>query len=284
MQCLNNIACMSTVDTSGMVPDQAARALAGVTVVVTRPVHQSYPLCRLIEAQGGSTLSAPVLEVKPVRLSAALVQKLTGPPALHWLIFISANAARYGMPLLEELKISSSGSRLAAVGPATAAALAEFGRRDILIPEYHYDSQGLLMTDELQRVHGLRIAIFRGRDGKETLAQGLRARGAEVYYLEVYERLPITIAADPLQAIAARADVVTLTSRESLLSWVCAIKTHGLTSLYAKPCVVVSASVGALAREAGLQQVTIAERADDASLLTALCAWRQQRSAVELYV
>jgi uroporphyrinogen-III synthase len=63
-----------------------------------------------------------------------------------------------------------------------------FDVNHVLIPDENFDSEGLLATEEMNDIKNKKIVIFRGEGGRETLAETLRARGAEVTYAECYTR------------------------------------------------------------------------------------------------
>lgn len=156
--------------------------LAGVGVLVTRPVHQSGELRNAIEAAGGRTILFPVVDIAP-RAAADVATDLRALRTPDIVIFISANAVQHGLD-----KINSNRSQLAAIGPATTRALEAANVSVDIQPQGGFDSEHLLATDSLTNVAGKTILIVRGGSGRELLAETLRARGANVDYLPVYDR------------------------------------------------------------------------------------------------
>jgi uroporphyrinogen-III synthase len=98
-------------------------ALHGVGVLVTRPEQQAAPLCRLLEIQGASTLRLPAIEIKAVGNRRHTAAELGALQDFDVIIFTSANAVRFGAPLLDQKRDLT----LAAIGPATARALNQAG-------------------------------------------------------------------------------------------------------------------------------------------------------------
>lgn len=156
--------------------------LAGAGVLITRPAHQSAALKDAIEAAGGRAILFPAIDIVP-RADAAIENDINALPGTNLVIFVSANAVRYGVAQVRGHKF-----RIAAIGTATAAALQAAGIQVDIVPSDGYDSEHLLAMETLQDVAGLNILIVRGESGRELLANTLRRRGARVDYLSVYER------------------------------------------------------------------------------------------------
>lgn len=160
--------------------------LTGIGVLVTRPEHQAHHLCQLIEAEGGTPVRYPALVIRP-RPERAAIRAAIGPADRYDLvIFVSANAVRYGADLLEQ----RLDLRVGAIGQATAAALNTAGYRVSLMPTEGADTEALLAMPQLAHMSGQRVLIVRGCGGRELLADVLTARGARVSFAEVYTREP----------------------------------------------------------------------------------------------
>jgi uroporphyrinogen-III synthase len=154
--------------------------LAGIGVLVTRPAGQAGELVAAIEAAGGHCIGFPVIEIRP-RSPQAIEADLAGLPDPDIVIFISRNAVEHGLAW-------SGDGVIAAVGPATAAAIEASARVVDIRPAGGFDSESLLAESALTEVRGKTIRIIRGKGGRELLATTLRERGARVDYLEVYRR------------------------------------------------------------------------------------------------
>ncbi|MBU3735820.1 MAG: uroporphyrinogen-III synthase, partial [Methylobacterium sp.] len=164
-------------------------ALAGRGIVITRPLEQAGALAELIRQQHGRPILFPLLAIQPLDDYSAFDRVLDQLPHTDWAIFISTNAVEHGLPRLQQRYPNlPERLRFAGIGPTTAARLADFGIRQVLIPQERYDSEHLLALPEMQQVQGLRILLFRGTGGREVLADSLRARGAEVIPAECYRR------------------------------------------------------------------------------------------------
>jgi uroporphyrinogen-III synthase len=174
--------------------------LAGCRVLVTRPASQAGPLCTAIREAGGEPLRFPVVRISPVARDEAAASLATMPqPDIA--IFVSRNAVEHGLELLRD-----AGARLAAVGPATAAAIEAMGERVDIRPATGFDSESLLAETALANVAGLSVVIVRGESGRELLGNTLRSRGANVHYLAVYRREQNSLPADEIDAVAGNLD------------------------------------------------------------------------------
>ncbi|AGA90154.1 uroporphyrinogen-III synthase [Thioflavicoccus mobilis 8321] len=244
--------------------------LAGRGVLVTRPAAQAERLCGLIEAAGGRAIRLPVLDIEPAADPAPLCRLF----AERWdlLVFVSRNAVELALALLPAGRLPT-GPRLAAVGRATAEALAAAGRGPDLVPAGRYDSETLLALPELADVRGWRVLIVRGEGGRALLRDTLASRGAEVAYAEVYRRVLPSVDVGTLVARWDEEVAVTMaTSDEALQNLLTLVGPAGRAALLATPLVVVAERTGELAGRLGFGEVAVAERADDGSILAACCA------------
>lgn len=191
--------------------------LAGAGVLVTRPEHQAGPLVDAIEAACGRAVRFPAIDISPLP-AESIDAAAAGLHAPDIAIFVSPNAVRHGLGY-------GGAARLAAVGPATAAALEAAGRPVHIRPQGGFDSEHLLAEPELNDVAGKVVRIIRGQSGRELLADTLRERGAVVDYLAVYTRRPARPSAAALTRLeadwcAGGIDAVTIMSVETLVNLV----------------------------------------------------------------
>jgi uroporphyrinogen-III synthase len=254
--------------------------LAGVGVLVTRPELQAMPLCRLLEAQGASTLRLPTVEIKAVGDRRALAMRLGALESFDVIVFTSANAVRFGASFLDQKRDLT----LAAIGPATARALNQAGYRVALQPPETFDTEGLLGHPGLAHVAGHHILLIRGGDGRQMLEQELLRRGATVVCADVYERVPAVPDAAALTLVqnrfaAGEIHVITATSLEvgrNLLR----LATPELRGEFERAhWVVPGERIASGLRELGLQAPLLQARsAEDQDLVTALIRWRTSAS------
>ncbi len=167
--------------------------LAGVRVLVTRPRRQAAELVEAVESAGGEAIRFPVIEIRP-REPGQIATDARGLTRPDICVLVSVNAVRYGLDFTGD-------ARLAAIGPATAAAIEARGRTvDI---RRGFTSEHLLEAPEMTEVAGKTVRIVRGGEGRELLAKSLERRGAGVEYLSVYERRLPAVEPRDIDALAA---------------------------------------------------------------------------------
>lgn len=246
--------------------------LAGRTVLVTRPAPQAAALTQMIQAAGGEAFEFPALDIEAVPLDTLSVP-LAELAGADMAIFISPNAAQFGMAAIRAGGALPDAIQVFAVGPGTARALQAQGVSGILTPDGQ-DSEALLALPQLADVAGKRVVIVRGVGGRALLADALAARGAQVDFMECYRRvLPQTDAA-PLLArwrtggIAA----VTVTSAETLHNLAALLGEAGMLLLSRTPLFAPHAKIAEAARRFGIAHVIVTP-GGDAGLVDGLINW-----------
>lgn len=259
-----------------MAGGDAGAALAGCHVLVTRPAQQARGLCALIEQAGGCAYPLPVFEIAAPSDPQALADLLGRIDRFDIAIFVSGNAVHRACAVVADRGGWPAALRFAAVGRASAAALAEHGLHADIHPPRDFSSEGLLALDELQRVAGSRVIIFRGEDGRELLADTLRARGAEVVYAEVYRRVLPPAGHAELQRIATTQyiDTIVVTSNEGLHNLYLLADETQRGWLLDRQLIVISGRTARMAGELGFRHpACVAVEASDQGLLEAILRW-----------
>lgn len=251
--------------------------LTGLTVLVTRPAAQCAMLCAEIEGQGGSAIAFPAVEIEPVAVQAAAVAAAD----YDLVVFVSVNAVEHGAQQM----IKSARTRIAAIGRATAAALAAAELAADIVPEAGFNSEALLAHPELQLTSGARVLIVRGEGGRELLRDTFAEHGMVVETREVYRRVRPNVDAAKVAEVEARwsdegIDVATATSIETLQNLQALLTEHGRQLLSGTALLVPSRRIVAAAVSAGLRgEAIVAAGADDASMIGALAQWRMRARA-----
>ncbi len=248
------------------------QALAGRTVLVTRPASQAAALAQAIRAAGGAAFEFPALEIEAVPLDELSVP-LARLAEADIAIFISPNAAQFGMDAIRAGGSLPDAVRVFAVGPGTARALQARGIVDVITPDGQ-DSEALLALPQLQDVAGKQVVIVRGVGGRALLADTLAARGAQVDFMECYRRLQPQADAAPLLARwrVGGIDAVTVTSAETLHNLAALLGEAGRPLLASTPLFASHEKIAEAARRFGIARV-IATPAGDDGLVDGLVNW-----------
>jgi uroporphyrinogen III methyltransferase/synthase len=203
------------VSASGPDTTSPDRPLAGRRVIVTRPLEQAASLVDPLEAFGAEVLIVPTIRIQPRPLDDGIAAVLRELATYQLVIFTSANAVRVFAGYLArgtEEATMPVGTVVAAVGPATARALERHGLACHLVPD-EYVAEGLL--DSLEHVDaavtGARVLVPCARDARDVLPETLRARGALVDVVPVYDTVAVRELAVPPASIES-ADYMTFTS------------------------------------------------------------------------
>jgi uroporphyrinogen-III synthase len=250
------------------------RSLAGMGVVVTRPVHQAEGLCQLIESLGGEAIRFPTLVISEPRdptLAQAVIDHLED---YQMAIFTSANAVRWGLRWGLERRFSELPTlQRVAIGKATAQTLAQHNAPAQWVSPPPFNSEALLELPVLQSVDGLRIVIFCGEGGRTLLGATLRQRGAQVTKAPVYRRGLPAVSVDPLLQYWEQGEIqaVVVTSTESLKNFFALAGEVAKPWLCRTPLVVVSSRSQQMALQLGAQSLPlIASEASDAAIVETL--------------
>lgn len=207
-----------------MAEAMGSKPLSDRVILVTRTREQAGVFAELLEAAGARVMLVPTIAIEPpdswAPLDAALAEEH------DWVVFTSVNgvamvrrrveAAGRGRALLER-------SRLAAIGPATAAALRDWGLTAEVVPA-EYVAEGLLDRLRPLVTPGARVLLPRAAETRDVLVRELTAHGAHVTEVAAYRtRAATEHAAGLRQALAeGRVDVVTFTSSSTVRSF-CAL-------------------------------------------------------------
>lgn len=167
------------------------RPLFGRQILVTRPRHQAGELVKRLEALGATPLTLPAIEVREPADWTLVDRALADLPRYQWLVFTSANGVHALFRRLRHLGRdlrSLATVQLAAIGPATAAALREYHLEPDVIPsEYRSESLAAVLKE---RVVGQRVLLARADRGRDLLRAEL-ANIATVEQVAVYSQVDV---------------------------------------------------------------------------------------------
>jgi uroporphyrinogen III methyltransferase / synthase len=182
------------------------RPLFGCSVVVTRARAQASGLAARLADLGAEVVEAPAIRIRRIE-----DVPLPDPRGYDLLCVTSPNGVEM---LFEHLRDARglADVKVAAIGPGTARALRAHGVEPDVVPERAV-AEGLV--EALRDVPVRRALIARAAEGRDVLPDALRARGAEVDVVALYETVaePLT---DGAREAAAAADYLLFTSASSV--------------------------------------------------------------------
>jgi uroporphyrinogen III methyltransferase/synthase len=192
------------------------RPLEGRTVVVTRAAAQAQRFTQLLEAAGAHVVEAPAIVIAPPPSWEPLDSALAALDTFTWVIFTSVN----GVAMVDRRLVarglawsSLAGRRVAAIGPATAEALAEHGVRADLVPA-EYRAEGLVERLRSVVTPADRVLLPRAAQTRDVLVTELRRLGVVVTEVPAYVTRRAEAGVARLREVlaAGSVDAVTFTS------------------------------------------------------------------------
>ena len=167
--------------------------LQGLCILVTRTHEQAGTFIEQLRALGAIPVEFPTIRIVPPedweQLDTALRRLCgNGIDNYDWLVFTSANGVRICFDRLRDLGYDAQAVgnvRVAAIGPATAAALATYGLHADLVPG-EYIAEGIanaLIDDARKRGEpfaGKKVLVARAAEARNVLVAELQQAGAIV--------------------------------------------------------------------------------------------------------
>ncbi len=250
--------------------------LSGVTVLVTRPAHQADALCSLIEQAGGEAVRFPTIEICAPTDPAELEQRIDALPDTDIVIFVSPNAADYGIRvIMKYLGVLPSHLRVVAMGAGTAQQLSHMGIAADIVPSGRSESEVLLNHPSLADVRDKTVVIFRGDSGRPLLGDTLKRRGAQVHYANCYRRAKTKKDPKPLQqrGLQGEIDIITLTSVAALGNLLAIL--GPCDWIKQSPSVVFSHRIATACHKQGFTiQPLVVDEASDRGIVDKLIQWQ----------
>ena len=247
--------------------------LDGRRVAVTRGAGGDDPLTVRLRELGAQVMHVPAIAVGPPdswdEFDAALKDHLE---AFDWIAFASATAVDATLSRIVALGLPPPpvGTRLAAVGKATAQHLQGRLRAPDLVPE---QATGAALAEAMApHVRGRRVLVPRAAEGRTELVEGLVAAGADVVAVPCYR----TVAAPALALVAladailgGRIDAVTFASPSAVKSVVAALGARA-TLLDRCTLAAIGPTTAAALQEAGHRVTVVPEISTAAGLADAV--------------
>jgi uroporphyrinogen III methyltransferase/synthase len=211
------------------------RLLLGKRIVVTRARQQASDLVRLLSDQGAECLEYPTIKIMPAKNPELLKQAVERLAAYDWIVFTSVNGVIY---FFEQLFAAGKDVRAlgrmqtAAIGPATAGRLLEFGLNSDIVPET-YQAESVVEAFGKVKLKGKKILLPRAAEARPILPQELKKMGATVDEIPAYETLKAVESTDDLvqKLKDNHIDLITFTSSSTVKNFKALLPAENFTKL-----------------------------------------------------
>ena len=281
--------------------EQTLLRLQGKRILVTRTREQASAFSERLRTLGAEPIEFPTIRIVPPsdwrELDRALLRAVQQPDAYAWIVFTSVNGVTITLDRLQALGYAPAQVqhiRIAAIGPATAAALERYGLHATLVPnEYIAESVASgLIAEASQRgtsLAGQTILLARAAEARRILVDSLRQAGAIVEEVAAY--FTETVSRDDAQGRAVldllqqnQLDIITFTSSSTVrnfLSWLrsYASESNQLVSHISAKVACIGPITAQTARELGLHVEIEASQFTIAGLAEAIVDYYQERKS-----
>ena len=242
------------------------------SVVITRPLAQAESLAQAVAALGRTPVLLPLLEIAPLADQSLLRAALADLADYALVAFVSPNAIDAAFAHVETWPRQVA---LAVLGEGSRAALArhglDAGNATILGPldPTRSDSENLLASLDLAALAGKKILIVRGESGRELMADGFRAAGADVSVVPAYRRSVPALSpelAARLRALLDGPNDWIITSSEALRGLFDLLRQLDqvlVEQMQQQHVIVPHARIAATAQALGLARVTLTGSGDE---------------------
>lgn len=255
-----------------------SQPLCGKHIAITRPQVQAADLAARLTALGARVTELPAIAIAPVADTSPLDAALKELAGYDWIVFTSANGVRAFDERLQARGLDWTArhrARIAAIGPATAAAIERQGIAPDLVPQ-EFVAEGLV--EALGNVAGQRILLPRADIAREALSRELRLRGAEVDEIAAYRTVVQPIDPAVLERVLHedRVDAITFTSSSTVRSLLESLGAAGYDparELAGIALACIGPITAATLRGAGLEPALVAREYTIAGLVAALVAY-----------
>lgn len=178
------------------------RPLFGLRIAITRPSAQAGDAIQRCLELGAEPVLMPLIEIEPPEDWSDVDRALARLPEFDWLVFTSVNGVEAMLQRLwdtghDARRIASL--KIAAIGDATAAALADWKLRADVVPDSFRAEE--LAAALIPHVAGRRVLWARANRGRDVLPRVLTEAGAQVEEVVVYRNLDC----DALPEVAGQA-------------------------------------------------------------------------------
>jgi uroporphyrinogen III methyltransferase/synthase len=173
------------------------RPLLGKRIVVTRAREQASELIKILTDLGADCLA---IKIVPPEDLTPLNQAIRNLDAYDWIVFTSVNGVTFFFEQLfsDQKDVRAlNHMRTAAIGPATAKRLLDFGLNSDIVPET-YRAESVVEAFSKEDIKGKKILLPRAKTARPILPDELTKMGANVDEIAAYQTIKDLQNADEL--------------------------------------------------------------------------------------
>ena len=249
------------------------RPLLGKRVLVPRTREQAGTLSQLLLEQGADPVEIPTIKVEPVEDTTKLDTALKSLSDYDWVVFASVNGVSQAFSRLRELGMDSrsfSGTRVCAIGPATASALGERGIVADYVPGTAV-SEAIVAGLGDSGLAGMSVLLLRAEVGRDVLLSGIAEKGARVDDVAAYRTVVPEESREAIRELVSEhsLDVVTFTSSSTVTNLI-SLLGGDIAPLDGVTVACIGPITARTAAESGLEVDVVARKATTAGLVEAL--------------
>jgi uroporphyrinogen III methyltransferase/synthase len=196
------------------------RPLLGKRIVVTRAREQASDLIKNLADLGADCLECPTIKIMPSEDEAPLNRAIQDLASYDWIVFTSVNGVAYFFKTLfagnKDVRALNQ-LRTAAIGPATAKRLLDFGLKSDIVPET-YRAESVVEAFSKEDIKDKKILLPRAAEARPVLPVELTRMGAQVDEVPAYRTIKDPEKADVLisELEDKTVDLVTFTSSSTV--------------------------------------------------------------------
>lgn len=198
---------------------QGARRLAGRRVLLTRSAERAGPMAGALARAGAEVVEVPLTATVPAGDGGEALGLVARRLAtFDWVVFSSANAVAHLFAQVKDARAFGA-ARVAAVGPGTAAALADRGvEADLVSPK----ASGAGLAEAMPASSSLGTVLLpRSEQAGRQLPDSLAAKGWVVVEAPAYRTVPLTVG-DEEAAAAGACDAVVFAAGSAVRAYLAA--------------------------------------------------------------
>ncbi|MDQ3199721.1 MAG: uroporphyrinogen-III C-methyltransferase [Verrucomicrobiota bacterium] len=199
----------------------ARRPLRGRRIVVTRTRQQAGALSDQLRELGAEVMELPTIRIEPPSDLRAFAELVQDAHSYDWIVFTSPNGVTAFFEMFYKLYDDArdiGGTRIAAIGPATAQRLRDFHLKVDLQPEKFVAEALARKFKEVGDIENLRILIARAEEARDLLPKELGTLGAIVDVACAYRTIAETTDRTEAKSrlVSEGADMITFTSSSTV--------------------------------------------------------------------